>query len=59
MRTSALVVTWPNVGWRVGYSAMFVGRSYESTTDANGLAILEDLKPGTAQADLWARIGLP
>lgn len=42
----ATLSLWPNVRWRIGYSQIFMGRSYEGVSDAEGRAVVTNLPAG-------------
>lgn len=42
----AVVHAWPNVHWEIGYSEIFLERTWQATTDEDGVARLENLPGG-------------
>ena len=47
----ARVISWPNVHWSVGYSTIFLNRTWESSTNVQGVARLENM-PGEGRTYL-------
>lgn len=42
----ATVSLWPNVRWRIGYSQIFMNRTYAGVSDAEGRAVIANLPAG-------------